>query len=78
MVKLEQIENEKSVKLSQIKAENKRELIRTAVTVVTFGVSIAHSVWGIKKTFSFDQESTVTSTLGRGLLQGVIPKVLKR
>lgn len=78
LLKLEQLENEKNTKISQIKAENKREWIRTGVTLFTFGVSIGYSIWGVNKTFRFDEVSTVTSTLGRGILQGVVPKITKR
>lgn len=71
LIKLEQVEKE-------TKSENKREWIRNTITVVTFVVSTIISVKAINKTFEFDQESTVTSTLGRGILNGVIPKFTKR
>lgn len=78
LIKLEQMEQEKELKKSQIKSEEEREKIRNGITIGTFVVSTAISVYAITKTFKFDQVATVTSTLGRNILNGVVPKMLKR
>lgn len=78
LIKLEQIEQDREVKLSQIKSEDEREKIRNGITIGTFVVSTGISVYAIAKTFKFDQVATVTSTLGRNILNGVVPKMLKR
>ena len=78
LIKLEQIEQEKDTKLIQIESENKREKIRNGITIGTFVVTTGVSVYAITKTFKFDQVATVTSTLGRNILNGVVPKMLKR
>lgn len=78
LIKLEQIEQDKQMKESQIKSENERERIRNMITIGTFVVSTGVSLYAIGKTFKFDQVATVTSTLGRNILNGVVPKMLKR
>ena len=78
LLKLEQIERETNVKKSQLESENKREKIRNGITIGTFVVSTGVSLYAIAKTFKFDQVATVTSTLGRNILNGVVPKMLKR
>ena len=78
LIKLEQVDQDKCVKLSQIEAEDRREKIRNGITIGTFVVSTGISLYAIIKTFKFDQESTVTSTLGRNILSGVVPKLLRR
>lgn len=78
LLKLEQINNDTMVKVSQIEAENKREKVRNRITIGTFVVSTGVSLYAICKTFKFDQVATVTSTLGRNILNGVVPKMLKR
>lgn len=78
MIKLDQVEMETNVKKCQIDAENKREKIRNRITIGTFVVTTGISVYTIIRTFKFDEDSTVTSTLGRGILNGVIPKMFKR
>lgn len=78
LIKLEQTSIESGLKTGQIEAEDKREKIRNMITIGTFAVSTSISVFAIVKTFRFDQESTVTSTLGRNILNGVVPKMFKR
>lgn len=78
LLKLEQCKNEITIKRDEIKAESEREKIRNRITVTTFTVSTMLSLYAIIRTFKFDQESTVTSTLGRNILNGVIPKMFKR
>lgn len=78
LIKLKQIEDEKNAKIAQIESENKREKIRNGITIGTFVVSTGVSLYAIVKTFKFDQVATVTSTLGRNILNGVVPKMLKR
>lgn len=75
LIKLEQVDVETKIKKEQIEAENKREKIRNGVSIGTFVVSTCVSLYAINKTFRFDQEATVTSTLGRGILNGVVPKI---
>ena len=64
-------------KKAEIEAENKREKIRNGIVIGTFTVTSMISIWAVLKTFKFDQEGTVTSTLGRGILSGLIPKFKK-
>ena len=73
-----QMETETKIKEAQIEAENKREKIRNQITIGTFAVTTSVSIYAIVKTFKFDQVATVTSTLGRNILSGVVPKMFKR
>lgn len=74
LIKLDEVE----MKREEIEAENKREKIRNGITIGTFVVSSAIGIWAVVKTFRFDQDGTVTSTLGRGILSGIIPKFNKK
>lgn len=78
LIKFEQATMDTSLKQCQIEAENKREKVRNQITIGTFAVSTVVSICAIAKTFKFDQTSTVTSTLGRNILSGVVPKMFKR
>ncbi len=78
LLKLEQSKNDIRIKREEINAEDEREKIRNRITIATFGISTAISLYAIIKTFRFDQESTVTSTLGRNILNSVIPKLFKK
>ena len=78
LIKLELGTNENEIKRDQIKAEDEREKIRNRITIITFSISTALSLYAIAKTFKFDQDSTITSTLGHSILNGIIPKMFKR
>ena len=77
MEEKDKIRNE-LIKVEQIKAENNREKVRNMITVGTFGVSTLVGIWTVLKTFDFDKAATVTSTLGRNILNGGLPKFFKR
>lgn len=77
LIKLEQMKNEKNTQNEQLKSDSRKDLVKNILSIVTFGVTTSVSIYTIIKTFKFDQVSTVTSTLGRNALNGVIPK-LKR
>ena len=78
LIKLEINKNDCGIKKEEITAEDQRELIRNRIAIATFVISTGLSLYAIIRTFRFDQESTVTSTLGRSILNGVIPKMFKR
>lgn len=78
LLKLAQIESEKQISEKQLKSETRREIINKIIDVSTFTISTIVSVYSIVMTFKFDQSSTITSTLGRNILSGAIPKSSKR
>ena len=49
-------------------------LISNYITIGTFVGTSLISIWAVLKTFKFDEDGTITSTLGRGILNGIIPK----
>lgn len=77
-VKKHQIDVEAKSKAAQIEAEDKREKVRNQITIGTFAITTCVSVIALYKTFKFDEVATVTSTLGRNILNGVVPKMFKR
>lgn len=78
LLKLELSKIENGMKEKEINAEDNREKIRNRITIITFAISTGLSLYAIVRTFRFDQESTVTSTLGRNILNGMLPKMFKR
>lgn len=77
LIKLDSVQMDAKYKKAEIEAENKRDKIRNRITIGTFAVSTIISIWAVVKTFRFDQESTVTSTLGRSILNNILPKSRK-
>lgn len=78
LITIDQFDQEIDVKISQIECDNMKDRVRNGITIGTFLISTGISVYAISKTFKFDQVATITSTLGRNILNGVIPKMGKR
>ena len=70
-------ENDVKLKSKQLTTEQKNELMHNGIAIGTFLISTTVSIFTIIKTFRFDEESSVTSTMGRGVLNGVVPKLFK-
>ena len=77
-LKRQQMINEVEVKSVQINSEASREKIRNYINLGTFTVSTSISLIALYKTFKFDEVATVTSTMGRNILNGFVPKMFKR
>lgn len=78
LINIDQFDQEIDVKISQIECDNMKDRIRNGITIGTFVISTGISLYAISKTFKFDQVATITSTLGRNILNGVVPKMGKR
>ena len=78
LIDLAQIESTKVINEKQLKSETRKDLINKIIDVTTFTVTTAVSIYSIILTFKVDQSSTITSTLGRNILSGAIPKANKR
>jgi hypothetical protein len=78
IIKYVQSKNETDVKKEEILAENKRERNRNRALYITNGATFILSLYAIYRTFVFDQDSTMTSTLGRNIMNAFIPKIGKK
>lgn len=78
LIKCEQIERELGVKIREIEYKKISEVKRNKIDLVVFGISTGLSFYAIQKTFKFDGVATITSTLGRTILNGFIPKIFKK
>lgn len=67
-------EADKEVKENQIQSEAKRDKTKNRITIGTFIVSTGVSLYAISQTFKFDEFKTVTSTMGRNILNSFLPK----
>lgn len=66
------------IKLEQIDSENKREKNRNIATYVTLGVTTVSGLIVAFKSFRFDEDSTMTSTIGRSSVTNMVSRLFKR
>ena len=65
---------ESGIKETQIEEDTKREKTKNCITIGTFTVTTGLSLYALLRTFKFDETDTVTSTLGRNILNSFLPK----
>lgn len=77
LIEVEKIEVEQKHKAKQMKDDQIDKWVRHGLTVGTTLLSAGVFIWGTVGTWKFDAEHTITSTQGRGIINGLLPKCLK-
>ncbi len=58
----------------QAKDENKDRLIRNGLTAAGIVIPTIVTIWGTLKTLKFEETGTVTTMMGRGFVNKLLPK----
>lgn len=72
--KRENAEFEREMKAKQMEDEKKDRKIKNYITIAGIAVPTLVTIWGTLKTFKFEETGTVTSMLGRGFINKLLPK----
>lgn len=72
--KIENRASEHELKLMEILMEKKDRRIKNGLTLLGIISSAGLAVWGTLSSFKFEKDDTVTTTLGRGWLNKLLPK----
>lgn len=67
-------EFEKELKLKQMEDERIDRLIRNCIAVAGIVLPLGVTIWGTLKSFKFEEEGTVTTIMGRGFINKLLPK----
>jgi hypothetical protein len=80
-IEMEKLEFEKKnrqeddkFKESQIKEERKDRMIKNCIAAAGIVIPSVITVWGTLKSLKFEQEGTVTTIMGRGFINKLLPK----
>ena len=65
---------ENDLKIKQMGDENKDRLIRNGIAVAGIVIPSLLTVWGTIKSIKFEQEGTITTIMGRGFINKLLPK----
>ena len=68
IIKLDSIEMDAKMQKESMKNENRKAKISNIIEITLFAINTGVCIWGVVETFKFDKEGTITSTLGRGIL----------
>ena len=69
---VQKFENE--LKLKQMKEEKIDRIAKNCLSAVGIILPIVITVWGTKASFEFEKEGTVTTIMGRGFINKLLPK----
>lgn len=72
--KAESRDNDYAIKQKQIKDENRDRIVKNVLTGVSMVGGFAITVWGTIKSIEFEKEGTITTIMGRGFIQKLLPK----
>jgi hypothetical protein len=73
-IEIEKSKNEQLFREQQVKDEKKDRLIKNIISAAGVVLPIIVTVWGVKASFEFEKEGTVTTIMGRGLISKLVPK----
>lgn len=61
-------------KQEQLRDEKKDRLIRNGIAAAGIVIPSVITIWGTVKSFQFEKEGTVTTIMGRGFINKLLPK----
>jgi hypothetical protein len=61
-------------KTKQMEDENKDRFVKNAIAVAGIIVPVGVTIWGTLASFDFEKEGTVTTIMGRGFINKLLPK----
>ena len=67
-------EIETELKTQQFEDEKKDRKVRNAISIAGIIIPTLVTIWGTKASFKFEQEGTVTTIMGRGFINKLLPK----
>ena len=67
-------EIEASLKRAQMEEDRKDRRVKNGIAIVGIVLPLAVTIWGTFKTFRFEETGTVTTMMGRGFINKLIPK----
>lgn len=72
--KAENREADNELKLNQMKEDRIDRWVKNGLSAAGIVLPIMLTVWGTKKSFEFEKEGTITTIMGRGFIQKMLPK----
>ena len=68
------LESEQLMRKQQIEDEKKDRLIKNLISVAGIVLPIGLTIWGTKVSLKFEEEGTITTIMGRGFINKLLPK----
>lgn len=63
-----------NLKIQQMEEERKDRFIKNGIALAGIAIPTAVTIWGTLKSIEFEKEGTITTIMGRGFIQKLLPK----
>ena len=71
-IEIEKLESSESQNEKQMKEDRKSRLVKNIIDAGSIILPLAVTIWGAKASFKFEEEGTITSTVGRKFMDKLI------
>jgi hypothetical protein len=65
---------DRELKLQQMREEKLDRYVRNGIAIAGILLPIGVTIWGTLKSFEFEKEGTITTIMGRGFINKLLPK----
>ena len=72
--KVKQAQAENDLKVKQMEEDRKDRKVKNIISVIGIALPLGVTVWGTLASFKFEETGTVTTPMGRGFLNKLLPK----
>ena len=72
--KVDERENENQNQKTQDKFETRDRLIKNCIAVAGIVIPTVVTIWGTNKSLKFEEDGTITTIMGRGFINKLLPK----
>lgn len=72
--KIDARENETELKLRELNDEKRNRTIQNVLCAAGIVIPSVITIWGTIKSIEFEKEGTITTIMGRGFIQKLLPK----
>lgn len=77
-IEIDKNQSEKECKSKQAERDQNNEIVKNCIgianIIIPLTVTTAVTIWGTFKTFKFEETGTVTTIMGRGFINKLLPK----
>ena len=73
-LKQDQQDADAELRAEQLKDERKDRIVKNSLTAAGIVIPTAVTIWGTIKSIKFEETGTITTIMGRGFIQKLLPK----
>lgn len=73
-IEMEKIEREREEKVKARKEDRIDRLIKDGISILGIVIPTVVTIWGTVKSIEFEKEGTITTIMGRGFINKLLPK----